>query len=465
MPKKKAKLWSGRFKSSTDALVDEFNASINFDRRLARHDVIGSLAHSRVLARAGVLTRGERAKIERGLKRVEKELSTGAFAPTPGHEDIHMAIEARLTELVGPLGKKLHTGRSRNDQVALDIRLYLRDETTLILRLVKDLRETFVILAEAHVETMLPGYTHLQRAQPVTLGHHLLAYYEMLTRDAGRFADALKRADSMPLGSGALAGSPYKLDRNYAAKLLGFKGVTQNSLDAVSDRDFSIEFLAASALLMMHLSRLSEELIIWSSSEFGFVEFSDAFSTGSSIMPQKKNPDVAELVRGKTGRVYGSLVALLTVMKSLPLAYNKDMQEDKEPLFDAIDTIKASLQILPPMLRSMEVKKSAMMAATAGGFLTATDAADYLAKKGMPFRDCHHTAGRIVAYCMEKKKTLEELTLDEWQKFSKLFGPDIKRAVTAMASVAARRVTGGTAPSEIRKRLKEIKKEFCRERG
>ncbi len=458
------KQWAGRFTKATDKKVDAFNASISFDCRLAPYDIVGSIAHAKVLERAGVLKKSETAKIVSGLKRVDKEIKAGKFKLRAEMEDIHMAVEARLTKHIGLLGGKLHTGRSRNDQVALDTRLYLKEETVEILKLLKGLKEVLAILAEKNIDTVMPGYTHLQRAQPVLLAHHLLAYYEMLKRDTERLTDCLKRTDEMPLGAGALAGSPYKLDRKYAAKLLGFRKITANSLDSVSDRDFAIEFISAAAILMMHLSRLAEELILWSTSEFGFVELSDSFSTGSSIMPQKKNPDVPELVRGKTGRVYGNLTTLLTVMKSLPLAYNKDMQEDKEPLFDTIDTVKAVLEILPPMLVKMKINKDAMSSATAAGFLTATDAADYLTNKGMPFRESHHVTGRIVAHCIKNELTLEDLTLKEWKSFSTLFGRDIKRKITAGASVAARKVTGGTAPTEVKKQLAEIVKELKREK-
>ncbi|MBI5642568.1 MAG: argininosuccinate lyase [Deltaproteobacteria bacterium] len=461
----KEKLWAGRFSLETDKLVDEFNASISFDKRLYKHDIRGSIAHATVLKEAGILTEREAKKIISGLKEVEKEIDAGKLAFTTGMEDIHMAVEGRLTEKIGALGGKLHTGRSRNDQVALDIRLYLKDEIYGIIALLHDLKAAVVEVAEKNFDCIMPGYTHLQRAQPVLLAHHLLAYYEMFKRDTARLFDSLERTDSMPLGAGALAGSPYDLNRGLTAKLLGFKDVTENSLDSVADRDFIIEFLSAASIIMMHLSRLSEELILWSSQEFGFVELSDAFSTGSSIMPQKKNPDVAELSRGKTGRVYGNLFALLTTMKALPLAYNKDMQEDKEPLFDTIDTLKITLKVYGPMLKTMRVKKENMLKATSAGFLNATDVADYLTKRGLPFREAHHAAGQAVAYCINRGITFDDLDLSEWKGFSKLFGPDIKDAIAIEKSINTRKIYGGTAFATVKKRLQavmaEVKKGCC----
>ncbi len=460
MPKKnEKKLWGGRFSQKTSKLLDEFNASISFDKRLFGDDIKGSVAHALVLEKAGILSKQETQKIISGLMTVSKEISRGKLPLTADKEDIHMAVEARLTELVGPLGGKLHTGRSRNDQIATDIRLYLKDEIKGILTLLKTLKSVIVKVAEDNIECIMPGYTHLQRAQPVLFSHHMLSYFEMLTRDEERFTGALTRTDRLPLGSGALAGSPYKLDRKYAAKMLGFSEITNNSIDAVSDRDFAIEFVSASAMLMMHLSRLSEELIIWATSEFGFIELSDAFSTGSSIMPQKKNPDIPELVRGKTARVYGNLMTLLTMMKGLPLAYNKDMQEDKEPLFDTVDTVKAVLEIMSPMLLEMKINAEKMIEATKEGFLTATDAADYLTAREMPFREAHEITGKIVAYSIKEGKTLEDLTLDEWRSFSELFDDDIKKVVTPRHSLNSRKVFGGTALTEVKKRLKQIEKE------
>ncbi|MFQ5466086.1 MAG: argininosuccinate lyase [Thermodesulfobacteriota bacterium] len=463
--KKKQKPWSGRFAERTDRLVEELNASVGFDRRLYRHDIAGSIVHAGLLADAGVLTPKEAARIVKGLRSVEREIESGRFVFSVEDEDIHMAVERRLTEKIGTLGGKLHTGRSRNDQVALDMRLYMKDEIYETVDLLHGLKEALVEVAERNADCIMPGYTHLQRAQPVLFAHHMLAYYEMFKRDTGRLLDCLDRTDFSPLGAGALAGSPYGLDRISAARSLGFAGAAENSLDAVSDRDFLIEFLAAASLMMMHLSRLSEELVLWSSQEFGFVELSDAFTTGSSIMPQKKNPDVAELARGKTGRVYGNLMSLLTVMKSLPLAYNKDMQEDKEPVFDTVDTLKSLLSVYPPMLRTMRVKGDAMLGATRRGFLGATDAADYLTAKGLPFREAHGVVGRIVAWCTEKEVTLEDLTLDEWRGFSGLFGPDIIEAVSIRRSLNARKVLGGTAASEVKKRLRKVRAELKRGAG
>ncbi len=454
------KPWSGRFKAEVDELAEKLNASLSFDARLFRHDIRGSIAHTKVLQRAGILTRKEADTIIRGLREVESEIAGGGFVLSPELEDIHMAVEKRLTEKIGPLGGKLHTGRSRNDQVALDVRLYLKDEIREILKLVGKFKKALYVLAKRHTETVMPGYTHLQRAQPVLLSHHLLAYYQMLKRDGERLLDCLKRVDVMPLGSGALAGSPYNLDREYARRLLGFSSVTENSMDGVSDRDFVLEFLSCAAILMMHLSRLAEEIVLWSSQEFGFIELSDKYSTGSSIMPQKKNPDLAELARGKTGRVYGNLMAVLTVMKALPLAYNKDMQEDKEPLFDTVDTLKAVLAVFARMLRTMKVRRSKMRKATVEGFLTATDAADYLAAKGVPFRKAHEVVGKAVAYCIERGKGLEELDLGEWQRFSPLFEADIKDVVAVERSLNSRKVRGGTSVESVKKQLEMVEREL-----
>ncbi len=456
----KDKPWSGRFSGASDRLAEELNASISFDCRLFRHDIAGSIAHATVLSKAGVISAQEAKRIVAALKEIEREIERGAFEFTPEMEDIHMAVEKRLTEKVGPLGGKLHTGRSRNDQVALDVRLYLRDEVFKILNLLHELKKTVVESAEKNFECVMPGYTHLQRAQPVLFAHHMLAYYEMFKRDTARLMDCLERVDALPLGAGALAGSPYDLDRKLAARLLGFASVTDNSIDSVSDRDFILEFVSAASILMMHISRMSEEIVLWSTQEFGFVSLSDAFSTGSSIMPQKKNPDLAELARAKTGRVYGDLVALLTVMKGLPLAYNKDMQEDKEPLFDTVDTVKAVLGVFVPMLSTMKVNRESMERATAEGFLNATDAADYLVAKGLPFREAHHVTGRLVARCIKEGRTLEELAPKEWAEFSPLFGPDIKKAVSIKKSLDARKVYGGTARATVRRRLRAVKKEL-----
>ncbi len=458
--KGKAKLWAGRFSVEADRLAEEMNASIGFDWRLFSHDIRGSVAHAKVLRRAKILSAEELAKIIKGLAAVEQDIIEGRITFTSDMEDIHMAVEQCLTKKIGPLGGKLHTGRSRNDQVALDIRLYLKAEIDGIVRLLIKLRKTLAKLARKNIDVVMPGYTHLQRAQPVLFGHHMLAYYQMFKRDTERLLDCKKRVDLMPLGSGALAGSPYKLDRAYAAKLLGFAAVTENSLDGVSDRDFIVEFLSAASLVMMHLSRFGEEIILWSSMEFGFIELSDSFSTGSSIMPQKKNPDLAELARGKTGRVYGALVTMLTVMKALPLAYNKDMQEDKEPLFDTVDTLGQVLGVMPEMLRTMKVNKEKMRQATVAGFLGATDAADYLASRGVPFRQAHHITGSIVAYCIKNEKTLEDMTLTEWQGFSKVFKEDIKETVLVESSVASRKVAGGTSKEAVLVQLKKVEAEL-----
>ncbi|MEE8185296.1 MAG: argininosuccinate lyase [Thermodesulfobacteriota bacterium] len=454
-----SKPWSGRFNKGTDKLVEEFNSSISFDKRLFRHDIMGSIAHARMLARVKIITKREAERIVGGLKSIEREIASNRFTLTPDMEDIHMAIERRLIEKLGALGGKLHTGRSRNDQVALDVRLYLRDEIHEIQLLINRLKGTLVDVAKENLDVIMPGYTHLQRAQPILLSHHLLAYYEMLGRDHERLEECLKRINIMPLGAGALAGTPYPLDRDFVAKELSFSKVTDNSRDSVSDRDFCIELLGIASILMMHLSRLCEELILWSSQEFGFIELSDAFSTGSSIMPQKKNPDVAELVRGKTGRVYGNLMAILTTMKALPLAYNKDMQEDKEPLFDTIDTVKGCLKVFAPMLKTLKIDKDRMLKATGGGFLAATDVADYLAMKGLPFRDAHHIVGMVVAYCIKRGRGLGGLTLNEWRGFSSAFNKDIVDVVSIKASVDARDIKGGTALKRVKRRIREIERD------
>jgi len=451
----KDKLWGGRFTQPTDKFVEEFTASIEFDKRLYAQDIRGSIAHAGMLARQGIITAADSELIVAGLKDILGQIESGTFDFSVSLEDIHMNIESHLSQKIGEAGKRLHTGRSRNDQVALDIRLYLRDEIKVICDFLDNLVDSLLYKAEKHLGVIIPGYTHLQIAQPVLFSHHMLAYVEMFKRDKGRMEDCLKRVDVLPLGAGALAGTTFPIDREYVAKLLEFPEVTRNSLDSVSDRDFALEFLASSSILMMHLSRFSEELVIWSTSEFRFIELSDAFCTGSSIMPQKKNPDVPELVRGKTGRVYGNLMALLTVMKALPLAYNKDMQEDKEPLFDTIDTVKGSLKIFAEMIREMRLNPERMHAAAAGGYSTATDVADYLVRKGAPFRDAHETVGKAVRYCIEMKKDLAELTLEEWRGFSDKIDADIFTAITLEASVNARSATGGTA-------LERVKEEIAR---
>lgn len=449
------KLWSGRFSKESDRLTEDFNASISFDGRLYRQDITGSIAHASMLAKQGIISPEEGKLIIQGLQEVLKDLEEGRLEFSVEAEDVHMNIETFLTRKIGDVGKKLHTARSRNDQVALDIRLYLREETALIKELTLGLQEVLLDLAGDHIETIMPGYTHLQKAQPITLAHYLLAYFEMLRRDVGRIEDCRSRLNAMPLGSGALAGTGFNLDRDYVREQLGFAEITRNSLDAVSDRDFAIEFCSMASIMMMHLSRFSEELILWSSDEFRFVELDDAFTTGSSIMPQKKNPDLAELVRGKTGRVYGDLVALLTLMKSLPLAYNKDMQEDKEALFDAIDTVKKCLLVFAPLLKSARFRSERMASAARGGFTNATDLADYLAAKGLPFRDAHEVVGRAVLYCIEKEISLEDIPLDDYQQFSPLISADIYAFIDVAACVARRQVPGGPAPQAVAAALEE----------
>ncbi|SMP19919.1 argininosuccinate lyase [Desulfurobacterium pacificum] len=453
------KLWGGRFKESTDKLVEQFTESVSYDKRLALVDIAGSIAHAEMLRKQGILTEEEAEKIINGLKEIQKEIEEGKFDWKVEYEDVHMNIEKRLTEKIGPVGGKLHTARSRNDQVATDVRLYVRNEVKEILNLLKELRKAFVEQAEKHLDVVMPGYTHLQIAQPVLYSHHMLAYYQMFKRDAERFEDSLKRINVSPLGSAALAGTSFPLDREYTARLLGFEDVTKNSLDAVSDRDFVAETIFNCAMVMMHLSRLSEELILWSTDEFNFIELPDAYCTGSSIMPQKKNPDVSELTRGKTGRVYGDLIAILTILKGLPLAYNRDMQEDKEPLFDAIDTVKLALKVNIGVVRNMKPKAERMREQARRGFSLATDVADYLAKKGIPFREAHRIVGELVAYCLENKKGLEDLSLDEFKKFSDAFEEDVLSLMSVEGSINSRNVTGGTAKQQVEKELQQIKEE------
>ncbi|HIJ96222.1 MAG TPA: argininosuccinate lyase [Desulfuromonadales bacterium] len=441
----KDKLWGGRFTQPTDKFVEEFTASIQFDKRLYHQDIRGSVAHARMLGKQGIIPLEDVEKIIHGLHKTLDKIEAGDFDFSISLEDIHMNIEARLSASIGEAGKRLHTGRSRNDQVALDIRLYLRDEIVEISTYLDLLIDALLDQAEANIDTIMPGFTHLQTAQPILFAHHLMAYVEMFKRDNSRLGDCLKRVNVMPLGAGALAGTTFPIDREYVADQLGFPAITRNSLDAVSDRDFALEFLADASILMMHLSRFSEELILWSTSAFRFIELSDGFCTGSSIMPQKKNPDVPELVRGKTGRVYGNLMAMLTVMKSLPLAYNKDMQEDKEPLFDTIDTVKGSLKIFADMIREMRVNVGSMATAAGQGFSTATDVADYLVRKGLAFRDAHEAVGKAVAYCVENEMDIPDLSLTEWQLFSARIDSDIFELITVDASVNARNVPGGTA--------------------
>jgi argininosuccinate lyase len=444
------KLWGGRFSEGTHASVEVFTASVEFDRRLYRYDIMGSVAHARMLQKVGVLTPDECESIVQGLTDIEAEITAGRFQWSVAREDVHMNIEARLTEKIGEAGKKLHTGRSRNDQVATDIRLFLRDQIDTIVAETGRLQHALLDLAEREAETIMPGFTHLQVAQPVTFGHHLLAWFEMLKRDAGRLADCRRRVNIMPLGAAALAGTSYPIDRHYTAELLGFDSVAENSLDAVSDRDFAIEFLSAAALMMTHLSRFSEELIIWASAQFDFVELPDSFCTGSSIMPQKKNPDVPELVRGKSGRVYGQLMTMLTLMKGQPLAYNKDNQEDKEPLFDAVDTVRNSVAIFADMVPAITPKRDAMRRAALQGYSTATDLADYLVRQGLAFRDAHEVVGLAVKYGIEQGRDLSEMSVAELQRFSDVIKPDVMDALTLEGSVAARDHIGGTAPNQVR---------------
>lgn len=451
----KEKLWGGRFSKNTDKLVEDFHSSISFDKRLYYWDIQGSIAHARMLGDRGIITQEEAQKIIQGLKEILEEIEAGRVEFDVSAEDIHMNIELLLTEKIGDMGKKLHTGRSRNDQVALDTRLYLRAEIVNIEELLGKLLTTLLDLAEKHIDTVMPGYTHLQRAQPVTFAHHLMAYFQMFLRDFERLDDCQKRVNVSPLGAGALVGTTFPLDREQVAFELGFSQVSSNSMDAVSDRDFVIEFLGASAIIMMHLSRFSEELIFWASQEVQFVQMDDAYSTGSSIMPQKKNPDVAELIRGKTGRVYGNLMAMLTIMKGLPLAYNKDMQEDKERLFDTVDTLKKCLLVFTPMLTTMQINKEKMLAASKGGFTNATDLADYLVRKGLPFRDAHEVVGKLVAYCLNKGKNLDDLSLEELQGFCPLVKEDVYEAISVFNCVKKRQVIGGPAPEQVKKSIAE----------
>lgn len=452
------KLWGGRFTKASDRLTEDFNASIAVDSRMYRQDIAGSIAHANMLARQGIIAEDEKELIVKGLREIQAELEAGRLEFSTAAEDVHMNIETLLIAKIGAVGKKLHTARSRNDQVALDIRLYLREEAQAIKGLILGLQHTLLKLAREHTETIMPGYTHLQKAQPVTLAHHLLAYFEMLRRDVERLQDCVKRANAMPLGSGALAGSGFDLDREFVKEQLQFDSITRNSLDAVSDRDFALEFCSFASILMMHLSRFSEELILWSSEEFGFVELDDAYTTGSSIMPQKKNPDLAELVRGKTGRVYGDLMALLTLMKALPLAYNKDMQEDKEAVFDSIDTVKTCLPVFTRMIETMKINRDNMLNAARSGFTNATDIADYLVKKGVPFRDSHHITGKLVAYCIEHKKEISGLTMEEFKSFSPFFEDDIYEAITLEACVNGRKLTGGPARESVKASIAKVKK-------
>lgn len=453
----KTQAWSGRFNEPVAELVKRYTASVDFDQRLAAFDIQGSLAHANMLAVQGIISAADLKAIETGLNEILHEIAAGDFQWQLDLEDVHLNIEKRLTDKIGDAGKRLHTGRSRNDQVATDIRLWLRAMADAVIAAITALQSSIVDLAEQHADTIMPGFTHLQVAQPVTFGHHLLAYFEMLKRDAARFADCRRRINQLPLGAAALAGTSYPINRELVAKNLGFSGVCENSLDAVSDRDFAIEFTAAASLLMMHLSRFSEELILWSSPRFAFIEIADRFCTGSSIMPQKKNPDVPELVRGKTGRVYGHLTALLTLMKSQPLAYNKDNQEDKEPLFDTVDTILVTLEIYADMLRGITVNQDKMRQATLEGYATATDLADYLVKKGMPFRDAHEVVALAVRQAVVKACDLSAFTLSELQAFSPLITEDVFAVLTLEGSVSSRNHTGGTAPEQVKLAVKRAR--------
>ena len=451
------KLWKGRFSKQATSSSDEFNASIGFDQRLYKEDITGSIAHAKMLGKQGIITLEESELIIKTLKEILEDIEAGKIEFTIESEDIHMNIETVLTERIGQTGKKLHTARSRNDQIALDIRLYLKKETAQVDKLLAVLLESLYNLAEKHKETVMPGYTHLQRAQPVTFAYHLLAYYQMFARDKERFADCLKRVDRLPLGSGALAGTTYNTDRQFLAEELGFSQVLPNGMDAVADRDFALEFINCCSITMMHLSRFCEELILWSSAEFNFIEMDDSYSTGSSIMPQKKNPDMAELIRGKSGRVYGDMMTLLTVCKGLPLAYNKDLQEDKEPVFDAVDTVKASLGIFKEMIDTMTVNTDTMAKAAKYGYMNATDAADYLVSKGIPFRDCHEIIGKMVLYSIHKGVALDELTMEEFKSFSEAFDEDIYDAIAIVNCIKAKKSEGSTSFESVEKQLKDIK--------
>jgi len=447
-------MWGGRFEEAVDAFVQAFTASVTFDQRMYAQDIAGSIAHATMLAKAGVLTDDERDLIITGLNQVKAKIEAGNFNWSIAREDVHMNIESELTDAIGYVGKKLHTGRSRNDQVATDIRLYLRDAIDIITAEIRRLQTGLVGLAGREADTIMPGFTHLQTAQPITFGHHMLAWTEMLERDHERLLDCRKRTNSLPLGAAALAGTTYPIDREYTASLLGFERVCQNSLDAVSDRDFAIEFTSTASIIMMHLSRFSEELILWTSAQFHFIHLPDRFCTGSSIMPQKKNPDVPELVRGKSGRVFGHLIALLTLMKGQPLAYNKDNQEDKEPLFDTIDTLLGSLRAFADMMPAVQVRKDITREAARRGFATATDLADYLVKQGTPFRDAHEMVGKAVAYGVASGKDLAEMTLEEIRQFAPNANPDVFDVLTLEGSVAARDHLGGTAPNQVRAQVK-----------
>ena len=456
MPRAHPKAWAGRMTVPTDRLVETFTTSFPFDRRLYPYDIEGSIAHCEMLAKQRIIGKAEAQRIIAALRQIHAEFDTGTFRALPSDEDIHMAVERRLIEKIGAGGGKLHTARSRNDQVALDLRLFLKAEIRKLIELIQGLRRVLGAVARRDQDVILPGYTHLQPAQPVLLAHHWLAYAEMLGRDAGRFTDCLKRVDVLPLGSGALAGTTFPIDRTYVARRLGFREISANSMDAVSDRDFAAEFLAAAAITGMHLSRLAEDLVLWSSQEFGFIELPDAFATGSSMMPQKKNPDVAELIRGKTGRLYGNLIALLTVLKGLPLTYNRDLQEDKEPVFDSLDTLTGSVALFAALIPQLGVNRSRMLSAATAGYTLATELADYLAGKGLPFREAHRVVGAIVRHCLGEKLALEQLTLVQLRQFSPLFAADVRKWLSAAAAVRRRRAAGGTAPENVRRQLRKL---------
>ena len=458
------KPWGGRFKEATAESVDDFTSSISFEQRLLKYDILVSVAHAKALFQSHVISSKEYKRIIKGLTEIAKQSEAGKIKFKKELEDIHMNVEKLLTDKVGEAGKKLHTGRSRNDQVVTDLRMYLKDEALSLSELTKNLQLALVDIAENNLSVIIPGYTHMQRAQPVLFSHHMMAYFEMFLRDRERLADCYKRIDVSPLGSAALAGTTLKMNRATVAKDLGFSKISKNSIDAVSDRDFVSEFLCVLSLIMMHLSRFSEELILWSSYDFGFIELGDAYTTGSSIMPQKKNPDVAELIRGKTGRIYGHLLSLLTVLKAQPLAYNRDMQEDKEATFDAIDTVKSSLSVFTQMLRSMIVNKEKIASEVNKGFLTATELADYLVRKGIPFRQAHSIVGKIVNYCIESNMQLHYLSPKEFKKFSDKFGMDVLKAVDAEHSVRAKDIIGGTAPARVKEAIKQAKETLKKER-
>ena len=451
------KLWAGRFQKETDTLVNNFNSSINFDARLYKQDIAGSIAHATMLGKQGIIEQAEADKIINGLKAILADIEAGEVEFTMDNEDIHMNIEAILTQRIGATGKRLHTSRSRNDQVAVDFRLYVKEEIPVIINQVLDLEQVLIQKAEENLSTVMPGYTHLQRAQPTTFAHYMMAYANMFRRDVTRLEDCLERLDECPLGAGALATSTYPVDRQMTAKLLGFAKPTENSMDSVSDRDYAIEFLSACSIMMMHLSRFAEEIILWCSWEFKYADLDDAYSTGSSIMPQKKNPDVAELVRGKTGRVYGDLMTLLTVMKALPLAYNTDMQEDKEPVFDAIDTVEMCLPVFGAMLQTLTIRPKNMAKAAAGGFINATDCADYLVKKGMPFREAYMIVGRLVNMCIRSGENLETLTLRDFRAISDLFDSDVYEALELKHCVHERKVYGGPSKDDVTRQIQYIK--------